>query len=102
MGGNEGSECTDTDAEVYTPGFGVEDRNMCVIHDVPKHYTDDMLVDLLDAEGFAGRYDFARLAPSLQDPEHHVCACVRFFTEYDANSAKENFEDFTDFDLEYS
>jgi len=76
------------------------DNTTVVIAHIPKDYTQDMLVDLLDLEGFAGRYEFAYLPSDLQQAPGWNYAIVKLVTAEDAESARMHFEDFDEWSIE--
>merc|ERR1719210_2119304 len=67
-----------------------------VLHDVPDDYTEETLMDLLDLEGFVGRYDYVCIFEDTQLQAGRVSAVVKFQTEGDADFAFAHFQDFDD------
>merc|ERR1712178_272465 len=70
--------------------------NTVVLSNLPSDYTEDMLWDVLDAEGFAGRCNYAVLSLYEMSSVSCMYANVQFVTADDADVARTHFEGFSD------
>lgn len=77
-----------------------DDRKTLVMQNLPLSYTEEMLVDLLDSEGFAGRYESAHMPNNYGRTTDCDCAVVRLMTDEDAECARAHFQDFNDWNSE--
>jgi len=71
------------------------DQTTVMVRNLPNHYTRDNLMDLLDAEGFGGRYDFVYLPIDFQTHVALGYAFVNFCTPMDAECVRARLEGFT-------
>lgn len=65
-----------------------------MLRNLPNNFTRDMLLELLDLEGFSGRYNFVYLPVDFQRLSGIGYAFVNFATTEDAEEAKCNLEGF--------
>lgn len=75
------------------------ERSTLMMRNIPNNYTRDMLLELLDAEGFQGRYNFVYLPIDFQRLSGIGYAFVNFETSRDAEEAKETFQGFSDWKI---
>lgn len=72
-----------------------QDPLKVVFRGIPEDYTEDSLEELLDAEGFEGRYDLAYLSPDMTKAEGCNCATVIFSKPRYADRARKHFPSLT-------
>lgn len=65
-----------------------------MLRNLPLNYTRTMLLDMLDKEGFSGRYDFAYLPTDFQKWAGFGYAFVNFATHEEAKRAQDHFQGF--------
>lgn len=70
------------------------DRTTIMLRNVPNDYNRELLMELLDSEGFAGRYDFVYLPLDFQRFACLGYAFVNMVSQEDAAAAKEHFQGF--------
>jgi len=89
------SQCSPMDS----PDGSTEWRTTVMIRNMPNNYTRDMLLDLVDAMGFVGKYDFAYLPVDFQSQAGLGYAFINFSTVDDAKACFEQFEGFSNWKL---
>lgn len=65
-----------------------------MLRNLPNNYTRNMLIDLLNAEGFGGRYDFVYVPHDFKTRAGLGFAFVNLVTPYDAECMKHHLEGF--------
>jgi len=65
-----------------------------MLRNLPLQYTRTMLLDLLDSEGFNGRYDFVYLPSNFETSVGFGYAFVNFVSEDDAEVGRQHFQGF--------
>lgn len=73
---------------------GRQMRTTLMLRNLPNNYTRSMLVDLLDSEGFARRYDFVYVPHDFKTNAGLGFAFVNLVTPYDAECMKQQLEGF--------
>jgi len=81
---------------------GTEDgeRTTVMLRNIPNDYTRNMLVDLLDSEGFKGRFNFVYLPMDFKRVAGLGYAFVNMETPEDANEAWKHFNGFKQWTLQ--
>lgn len=87
------SDTIDTGADSSTSSEIVEQTTI-MLRNLPLAYTRTMLLDLLDSEGFEGRYDFFYLPSNFETSLGFGYAFVNFSSEDDAELARQHFQGF--------
>lgn len=87
------SDTIDAGADSSTSSEIVKQTTI-MLRNLPLTYTRTMLLDLLDAEGFKGRYDFLYLPSSFETFLGFGYAFVNFSSEDNAELARQHFQDF--------
>merc|ERR1712113_579562 len=75
-----------------------EPRTTVMLRDLPGGFTRRKLLDFLDSQGFAGRYDFAYLPVSFETRTSLTHAFVNMVSPEDAKSLYEHLEGFSNWD----
>lgn len=84
-----------TDASVdSSTGSEIVEQTTIMLRNLPLNYTRAMLLDLLDSEGFTGRYDFLYLPTNFETSLGFGYAFVNFSSEDDAELARQHFQGF--------
>jgi len=74
-------------------------RTTVIVRNLPHGYSRGMLLDLLDTEGFEGRYDFVYLPADFERWVPLGYAIVNFHTNEEAEYAREHFHGFRDWKM---
>jgi len=88
-------ECEAVDAETGDEEW----RTTVMLRNMPNNYTRDMLLELVDAMGFDGCYDFAYLPIDFKSQAGLGYAFINFVNSSEAQRCFEHFEGFSDWDV---
>lgn len=77
----------------YMPGVG--SRMTVMLRNLPNNYSRSMLLELLDSEGFAGRYDFVYLPMDFKSRASLGYAFVNLVSACEANPFWKHFDGFS-------
>lgn len=88
-------EAPSTAARAEEPDLPEQERTTVVFRNVPREWTRVDLTDLLNREGFRGRFDFAHVPVSFQDMSNLGYALVNLVSHHDAKRLLEHFEEAT-------
>lgn len=91
------SKCVDVEVEVAAPGE--ETFTTVMIRNVPNDYTRTMLIELLDAQGFHGKYDFVYLPVDFKKSSGLGYAFVNFPVQQDALRIRKQLRGFSNWAL---
>jgi len=78
----------------------VAEQTTIMLRNLPMKTTRAMLLDLLDAEGFKGRYNFVYLPSNFETSLAFGYAFVNFSSEDDAELARDHFQGFKKWNIE--
>jgi hypothetical protein len=78
----------------------VAEQTTIMLRNLPMKITRSMLLDLLDAEGFKGRYDFVYLPSNFETSWAFGYAFVNFVSEGNAELACDHFQGFKKWNIE--
>lgn len=87
------TDTIDSEADSST-GSEIVEQTTIMLRKLPLTYTRKLLLDLLDSEGFKGRYDFVYLPSNFETSLGFGYAFVNFSSEDDAEFARQHFEGF--------
>jgi len=93
------SDAIDEQADSSTTSE-VAEQTTIMLRNVPLTYTRTMLLDLLNLEGFKGRYDFLYLPSNFETSLGFGYAFVNFSSEDDAELARDHFQGFNEWNTE--
>lgn len=70
------------------------DRTTIMLRNLPNHFTRDLLIELLDSEGFNAKYDFVYLPTDFKNWAGFGYVFVNFLTPEGASEAAQHFRGF--------
>lgn len=81
--------------DASVPQVPDNERTTLMIRNLPKEYSRDMLLELLDAEGFSGTYNFVYMPMDFEKDVSFSYAFVNFVTHEGADKVRDHLQGFT-------